>query len=103
LICFENVASGQSFTQSLRGSVKDVDSQEPLIGAVIRIPALNTGTTTDENGNFRLTAIPVGRYDIQFSYLGYEESTASDVMVTSGKEVILNLHLVEKVNELNER
>ncbi|MBP9883949.1 MAG: TonB-dependent receptor [Chitinophagales bacterium] len=102
LTFFENVASGQSFTQSLRGSVKDVDSQEPLIGAVIRIPALNTGTTTDENGNFRLTEIPVGRYDIQFSYLGYEESTASDVMVTSGKEVILNLHLVEKVNELNE-
>ncbi|MEO6166292.1 MAG: TonB-dependent receptor [Chitinophagales bacterium] len=93
---------GQTLTQTVRGSITDVDSQEPLIGAVIRIPSLNTGTTTDENGNFRITGIPVGRYDIQISYLGYEEQTASDVIVTSGKEVILNIHLAEKVNELNE-
>ncbi len=102
MLSFQHAATGQSFTQSLRGSVKDVDSQEPLIGAIVRIPALNMGTTTDENGNFRLAGIPVGRYDIHFSYLGYEESTASDVIVTSGKEVILNLHLIEKVNELDE-
>lgn len=95
-------AFSQSPTQLIRGSIKDVDSQEPLIGAVIRIPALNIGTTSDEYGNYRLQGVSVGRYDIAFSYLGYEEETVSDVMVTSGKEVILHIHLSEKVSELNE-
>jgi len=73
-----------------------------LIGAVVRIPFLNIGAATDENGEFKIPSVPVGRYDILISYLGYEEQTASDVIVTSGKEVILNLRLAEKVSELKE-
>ena len=95
-------AHAQAPTQTIRGTVTDIDSQEPLIGAVVQIPSLNMGSTTDENGAYKISNVPVGRYEIRISYMGYEDQTASDVIVTSGKEVILNPGLSEKVNELNE-
>ncbi|MBX7108034.1 MAG: TonB-dependent receptor [Chitinophagales bacterium] len=96
------VANGQSLKQTVRGTVADVDSKEPLIGAVLFFPALKMGSTTDENGTFKISDVPVGRYTMQCTYLGYEDQTVADVIITSGKEVVLNIYLAEKVNELNE-
>ena len=51
-----------------------MDSQLPLPGATVMIidsdPVI--GTVTDADGNFRLTGIPVGRYNLKVSYIGYE-------------------------------
>ena len=101
-INFANAVLAQSPLQNIRGTITDIDSKEPLIGAAIEIPSLNIGSTTDENGEFKITGVPVGRYDVHVTYIGYEEQTASDVIVTAGKEVIINLTLAEKVHELNE-
>lgn len=102
IVTLPAITIGQTLTQSVRGSIADVDSKEPLIGAVLRIPALNMGSTTDENGNFKITGVPVGRYDMFCSYLGYEDQSVADVIITTGKEVVLNIYLAEKVNELHE-
>jgi hypothetical protein len=92
----------QSPTQAIRGIITDMDSKEPLIGSIVQVPELNLGTTTDETGSFKITNVPVGRYDIVISYMGYENQTLSDVIVTAGKEVIINPSLSEKINELDE-
>jgi hypothetical protein len=84
------------------GNITDIDSQEPLIGAVVQIPELNAGSVTDENGAYKIPNVPVGRYNLRVSYMGYEDQTVSDVIVTSGKEVIANIQMTEKVNEIKE-
>src|SRR5690606_20798165 len=61
-----------------------------------------TGTATDIDGNFRIENVPVGRHSIKITYVGFEEQTLSNVVVTAGKEVILNIGLVESVNQLSE-
>ena len=101
---FTTGAFGQDFSQTVRGVLTDADSKLPLIGATVLI--LNSepvkGTTTNENGVFRLEHVPVGRVDLQFSYLGYDEMTLSNVVVNSGKEVVLNVSLQESISKLNE-
>lgn len=92
----------QPLTQTIKGTILDTDTQTPLIGATVFIPSLEVGTTTDIDGQFRLENIPLGRYDIVASYLGYLSSTKSNVIVRSGKEVILTINLTESVNELKE-
>jgi hypothetical protein len=52
-----------------------------LIGAVVRIPFLNIGAATDENGEFKIPSVPVGRYDILISYLGYEEEKSEFIVM----------------------
>ena len=88
-------------TQTVRGSVVDQDSQLPLIGVnvIVEGTAPLLGASTDENGRFVIPRVPVGRATFQVSYIGYEPLILSDVMVTSGKELVLDLELVESVIE----
>jgi len=96
--------SAQS-TQIIRGRVIDEVTQTPLIGVSVTI--LNngaglTGATTNENGEYRIEKVPVGRQTVNISYVGYEGQTIPNVVVTAGKEVILNISLVERVSQLGE-
>ncbi len=90
--------------QTIRGIVVDKESQFPLIGVNISVlsNADLLGTTTDFDGTFRLENISLGRQDLQFTYLGYEDVILNDIIVNAGKEVILNIEMEESVVQLEE-
>ena len=94
----------QSVTQTVKGTIIDQQSEIPLIGATIEwVNDLQlTGTVTDIDGRFTLTEIPVGRQAFVVSYLGYETITIPNVLITAGKEVILNIGLTESIEKLTE-
>jgi hypothetical protein len=94
----------QGLTQSVRGKIIDIDSQLPLIGAGVLIPGTDplVGAITDLNGEFRLKNVPVGRITLQLSYLGYEKKTIPNIVVNSGKEVILDLSMQESIFKMHE-
>ncbi|MEE4197826.1 MAG: TonB-dependent receptor [Bacteroidales bacterium] len=89
-------------TQTIRGVILDASTHETLPGANVLIMEKNLGTITDLDGRFELKNIPVGRYDIQFSYVGYKPLILPELVVGSGKEVVLEIKLEESVAELNE-
>ena len=104
LIIWINNLFAQTITQTIKGKIIDKESQTPLPGATIVI--LNTepllGGVTNENGIFAIKNVPIGRYNIKTVYLGYEPSIASEVLVGSGKEIVVNFELSEILNNLNE-
>lgn len=91
-------------TQTLRGTVYDQQSETPLIGATVQLitDAQPVGASTDVNGIFTLKNIPVGRQALRVTYLGYEPQTVSNVLVTAGKEVLLDVRMQESFSTLNE-
>lgn len=101
---FSTMAFSQQLTQTVRGTIIDMDSQLPLIGVAVRILGANSfnGAATNVNGEFRLEKVMVGRITLQLSYVGYETKTIPDIEVNTGKEKILNLTMQESVLELNE-
>lgn len=102
LLIFE--AQSQEVTQTLRGVVVDQDMQMTLPGASLVIVGSDPpmGTITDINGEFRFETLPVGRYNITISYIGYETTTASNILLSSGKETVLNIELLEAFAKLDE-
>ncbi len=86
-------------TQTVKGQITDKESKSPLIGVTVIIADVDPiiGTTTDENGDFKLLNVPVGRKTIKVSYLGYKEQTMPNVVVNAGKETILDIALAENV------
>ncbi len=103
-LCLTMTVFTQTPTQTVRGTVLDADSKIPIIGASAIIPGTEPlmGTTTDENGRFRLENVPTGRISLELSYLGYETALVSNIVVHSGKEVVLNLTLRESAVSLGE-
>ena len=101
---FATLAFSQNLTQIVRGTIVDVDSKLPLIGATLVILGTDPliGTATDVNGKFRLENIPIGRIAVKISYLGYETKTIPDIEVNSGKEVVLDLSMQESVLKMDE-
>lgn len=100
---FTSQILGQNLTQTVRGTVLDADSKQPLIGAQVRVaiePA--KGAATDVAGNFRIENVPIGRVAVLVSYLGYENLQVPNIVVNSGKEVVLSLEMRESAAKLNE-
>ena len=96
------VAHAQDITQTLRGTIYDQSTHEPLIGATIVVQNSNPviGTTTDEAGNFSIANLPLGRVSLEISYIGYESRVIPELMITSAKEVVLSIALKEAATEL---
>lgn len=93
---------GQEMTQNIRGKIIDTDTKVPLFGANVVIIDSDPfkGSVTDFDGFFLIKDVPLGRVNIKVSYLGYEDQNLTNVMVGSGKELILNLELTEAFTKL---
>lgn len=104
LFAMSTIVGVAQTTQTVRGRILDEVSQSPLIG--VNITLLNSsemvGAASDVDGNFRLTNVPLGRQSFRITYIGYEDQILNDIMVTAGKEVVLNISLTERISQLNE-
>jgi hypothetical protein len=74
-----------------------------MIGVTITVENGTTmGTVSDAEGNFIINNVPVGRHSVRASYVGYEPVLLKEQLVTSGKELVLNLRMRESISELGE-
>ena len=90
-------------TQTVRGQVCDVASGEPMIGVTITVENGTTmATVSDSDGNFVINNVSVGRHSVRASYIGYEPVLLKEQLVSSGKELVLNLRMRESISELGE-
>ncbi|WP_299257044.1 TonB-dependent receptor [uncultured Aquimarina sp.] len=91
-------------TGTVKGLVIDKQSENPLVGATIEL--LNTdntnGVITDIDGYFILQKVPLGRQVIRVSYIGFESITLPNIVITSGKDAVVNVALIEAFDRLDE-
>lgn len=100
IIFFQLTTNAQptTLTQTIRGQVIDNESKISLPGASVILVSDSThknSATTDIDGYFKLTQIPIGRQAIKVSYIGYKDRIVSNIIVNSAKEVVLNIELEE--------
>lgn len=96
---FISKSYSQSLSQTIRGTVIDKITHTPLFGANIIIIDSNplAGAASDINGEFRISKVPVGKHSLRITYLGYKERIIPNVVVNSGKELVITIELEENV------
>ncbi|MBK8704155.1 MAG: TonB-dependent receptor [Saprospiraceae bacterium] len=92
----------QSLTQTLRGRITDADTRQPLAGATVALPGTEWGSAADSAGYYRIERVPVGRYRVQVAHVGYQSLLVAEVVVVSGKELVLDFALQEAPADLSE-
>lgn len=95
-------AAGQSLVQTVRGKLYDIETQSPIPGGSIMINGTSLGTASGTDGTFRISSVPLGRHDLTASFIGFETVTIPNILVTSGKEVILNIGLKQATRQMDE-
>ncbi|MCD6063812.1 MAG: hypothetical protein K0R82_1723, partial [Flavipsychrobacter sp.] len=101
LICFIGLAQ---HTQLVKGTVVDKETKIPLIGVAVSVTDVQpaVGGVTNNDGEFVISSVPVGKHTIQVNYISYGSMTIPNVLVTSGKEVVLHLELEESSQKMAE-
>jgi hypothetical protein len=102
ILLISTLSFAQNNKQNIRGTVIDKLSQTPIIGATVQINNSNKQTITDEKGNYVLTEITPDRYEINVLFVGYKEVVIPNVIVTSGKEVVLDVMMEDEYKKLAE-
>ncbi len=97
-------SEAQDLVQVVRGKVVDQQSGSPIVGANVIILGTSPllGATTNVDGQFRISNVPLGRQNIKVSFIGYEESNLPEVLVSTGKEVVLTISLRESFVAMDE-
>ncbi|MEO8588023.1 MAG: TonB-dependent receptor [Flavobacteriales bacterium] len=104
LVALAGKLVAQSHAQTVRGTVLDADTRITLHGATVLVVGSNPliATTTDIDGRFTLNSVSTGRFDLQVSMLGYEQQLLANLLLTSAKELVLEVHMQESVAQLKE-
>ena len=102
IVAMTTFAQAQT-TQTIRGQVTDVASGEPMTGATIMVDGqTDMATVSDADGRFAIQKVPVGRHTIRVSFIGYEPLELKEQLLSSGKEMVLDLKMTESISTLDE-
>ena len=96
-----------SQAQTLRGTVRDADNGEAVIGATVALRFSRGETTaltlaTNPSGEFVFEKIRPGYYSVEITTQGFENQTIAEVNVTAGKEQVLDIALQRSSAQLAE-
>ena len=89
-------------TGKLAGTIKDAQTGEPLVGANVIIEGTNFGAATNVNGEYVILNISPGRYNVKFSFIGYETTLMQDVSITVDQTTILQIKLNPQTIQVDE-
>ncbi|HIP36107.1 MAG TPA: hypothetical protein EYG85_04575 [Crocinitomix sp.] len=98
VILMFNLGFSQERTQNIRGTVVDVDTKTPLIGAKVKVLDITDkfyGSVTSVDGSFAIRNVPIGKHILEVSFVGYSPKEIT-VIVNVGKETILNIEIEEE-------
>lgn len=104
LLLLISICSFGQFKQNIRGVVIDQSSKVTLPGANVSVEGENKkeGTMTLENGSFVIKDLPIGRYSMTVSFMGFEPCVINNIDLVSGKEKVFTVELTERVQKLDE-
>ncbi|MCW5518985.1 TonB-dependent receptor [Aureitalea sp. L0-47] len=88
-------------TGDIYGTVVD-EKNIPVSGASVFLENTETGVQTDFDGNYRITEIVPGSYNLVVSYLGFETQTRYNIIVKSKGNPAYNFTLKEAAEALEE-
>lgn len=83
-------------TGQIKGTVIDANSKESLPGAtVIVMPDQKLGATTDENGSYTISNLPVGTYTLKISFLNFATQEIKNIEVKGNATTTVDITLKE--------
>ena len=94
----------QVSTQTVRGTVINKDTRQPISGATVMVLDLATpkGSITDSAGVFRIRDVPGERVRLKVTFTGFNTVTTDNLILSSAKESVFDIEMSELAFEIGE-
>src|SRR6266849_10649916 len=84
ILCFSVVCSAQTFRGGIQGTVTDPNGAV-IDGAEVTVASPDTGLTrtaqTNSSGEYQVTELPIGTYDVTLKKTGFKSQTLKGIKV----------------------
>lgn len=84
----------------ISGLVEDATTGQPLIGATVRVEGQGLSTMTDEDGEYFIIGVPIGKYTMLVSFVGFETTRTEEVRILVDLTTPVNFRLSSAPVEL---
>ncbi|MGE0553572.1 MAG: carboxypeptidase regulatory-like domain-containing protein [Gemmatimonadales bacterium] len=91
------LARGGARTATVSGLVKDIEGR-PVVGAVVTVLGLTTGTPTGPDGRFRIDSLPGGSHEVDARAVGFRRGR-TPVALRTGEGSFIELVLTRATDE----
>lgn len=100
LILFLTLSVMTAMAGTIKGTITDKQTREPLTGATVQIAGTTQGAIADMDGNYSLD-VKDGTYTLHIKYVGYKDIVLNNVKAGNA-DVILNFELESDAQALSE-
>ncbi|UMB55138.1 TonB-dependent receptor [Lutibacter sp. A64] len=87
---------------TIKGKVVDAQTRETLPFVNVIVEGTTIGKSTDEEGNFIISNVPLGYVKVSVSFLGYKSLLSDDYLVTIDKTPYILIELSQTNEQLDE-
>ena len=102
LVLLTGMVAATAQTGVIKGRVTNLINNEPVMFANLQVVGTDKGATTDVEGYYEITGLEPGLYNVQATYIGFNEQTVYEIQVTNNKPAIVDIELEETAEQLEE-
>src|ERR1700743_425864 len=88
-----------SFGGTIKGTITDKQTGEPLIGAIVMLEGTSYGTSAGLDGSYTIQNIPTGKYELKVQYASYEKA-GQTIVISADETQTINIVLTSKASLL---
>lgn len=100
LILFLTLSAMAAMAGTIKGSVTDRQTKEPLTGATVQIAETRQGVIADLDGHYSIDVKP-GNYTLLIRYVGYKDIRMDNIQA-GNTEIVLNFEMESDAQTLGE-
>jgi outer membrane receptor for ferrienterochelin and colicin len=92
----------KNMTGSLEGTIIDVTTNQPLPGTNLTIEGTQLGATSSTKGYFQIPHVPIGRYQIKATLLGYKAEMKTEIIIATNRVTRVDFALQPTVLDIGQ-
>jgi len=100
IIVMMTVSVQAGVSGKISGVVETSETGAPIVGATVKVVNTNLTTKTDEDGEYFIIDVPIGKYDMVVSHVGFESLLKKEVQVLVDLTTPVDFAIAEVAIEL---
>ncbi len=100
LVANAMIDAGSQETGRIQGTLTNIKTGDPVVGASIMVVGTSTGAISDFDGKYLIKRLRPGVYSLRISHLDFNTEEVTNIVVTADTFTVISVQLTKSVKEI---